>query len=57
MIIRDYANRGRFQKKHPILCQVRRSIWEEYPNNTNGIKNCCEGIANTAYGYSWKYFE
>ena len=22
-----------------------------------GIKNCCEGIANTAYGYSWKYFE
>lgn len=57
MIIRDYANRGRFQKKHPILCQVRRSIWKEYPNNTNGIKNCYEGIANTAYGYSWKYFE
>ena len=29
--------------------------WREHKRH--GIKNCCEGIANTAYGYSWKYFE
>ena len=29
--------------------------WREHKRH--GIKNCCEDIANTAYGYSWKYFE
>lgn len=38
------------------ICNALRFLGKN-PNNTNGIKNCCEGIANTAYGYSWKYFE
>lgn len=38
------------------MCNALRFLGKN-PNNTNGIKNCCEGVANTAYGYSWKYFE
>ena len=38
------------------ICNALRFLGKN-PNNTTGIKNCCEGIANTAYGYSWKYFE
>ena len=38
------------------ICNALKFLGKN-PNNTSGIKNCCEGIANTAYGYSWKYFE
>lgn len=36
------------------ICNALRYL-QKNPNNTNSIKQCCDGARKTAYGYKWKY--